>query len=217
MRMAQEKIHVFEVKGLGKAPFRCVGIRENWFVIPGVPGSKKPGGTCNYCHTGIAYEFQILSADGKRFVVGCDCVNKTDDRGLIDAVKLAQKKRRQEIAIAEREARLEATRPQRERRQRTADILASERAFAARKREAAMVQRNGWLIDALNRAPGGFAANMAEMLRTNFIRDLSDRCIAIMRDIYAKQHGRRNSRAYDAAVEAFDAKISEGQEKGSAA
>lgn len=202
-----EKIHAFEIAGLGKAPFRCVGIRENWFFIPGVPGSKKPGGTCRFCGACIAHEYEILSADGKRFVVGCDCVHKTGDRGLIDAAKVAQKKRRQELADAKRQAAWEAGRPARERWQRTREILASERAFAARKREAAMTERNGWLIDILANVPGDFAASMSEKLRTNRLGDLSDRCVTILRDMYAKCHGRRNSKAYDAACEAFDAKL----------
>jgi hypothetical protein len=67
--------HPFEKAGLGRAPFCCVGCRENWFEMPGF--GRKPGGSCNYCGTGILYEYVIKSADGKSFVVGCDCVEKT--------------------------------------------------------------------------------------------------------------------------------------------
>lgn len=207
MTATAEKVHVFEIAGLGKAPFRCVGIRENWFFIPGVAESKKPAGTCKFCGACIAHEYEIHSADGKRFVVGCDCVHKTGDRGLVDAVKLAQKKRRQEIADAKRQAAFEASRPARERYYRTLEVLASERAFAARKREAAMTARNSWLIDIIAGMPGDFAASMSEKLRTNRLCDLSDRCVTILRDMYAKCHGRRNSKAYDAACEVFDAKL----------
>ena len=38
---------------------------------------KQAGTTCDYCGTGILYEYVIKSADGKVFVVGCDCVQKT--------------------------------------------------------------------------------------------------------------------------------------------
>lgn len=68
-------IHPFEKAGLGKAPFHCVGVRENWFEMPGF--GRKPGGTCHYCGTGILYEYVINSSNGKQFVVGCDCVRKT--------------------------------------------------------------------------------------------------------------------------------------------
>lgn len=76
-----ERIHKFEAAGLGKAPFRCVGMtEERWSPCPGVPA--KPAGTCDYCGMGIANVFHILSADGKRFRVGCDCVEKVGDSGL---------------------------------------------------------------------------------------------------------------------------------------
>lgn len=202
-----QAIHAFELAGLGKAPFRCVGARENWFTIPGCPEATKPGGTCDYCSTGIAYEYVIRSADGREFVVGCDCVLKTDDRGLIDAVKLEQRRQRQAKKHAELAERLERTRPQRERRELTRRIIASERAFAARKREAAMAEQNGWLIDTINGMPGDFIESMIEKLRTNRLCDLSERCINILRDIYAKCHGRRNSKAYSAAEDEFDAKM----------
>jgi vacuolar-type H+-ATPase subunit H len=202
-----EAIHAFESRGLGKAPFRCVGLRENRFTIPGVPEATKPGGTCDYCGTGIAYECVIQSADGRQFVVGCDCVLKTDDRGLVSAVKLAQRKARQEKAAAKHKAAWEAERPERERRQRVRDIIASERSFAARNREAAMTEQNGWLIDVLNGMSGDFVASMAEQLRTNRLGDLSDRCISILREIYAKHHGRRNSKAYSAAEDVFDSHL----------
>ena len=70
-----ESMHPFEQAGFGKAPYRFDGVTRNWFVsCPGDPG--KPGGTCDYCGTGIAYEFWVRSADGRRFKVGCDCIAK---------------------------------------------------------------------------------------------------------------------------------------------
>lgn len=71
-------MHPFTAAGLGQAPFRCVAVRENWFSPPGFPEGRKPGGCCNYCSTGILYEFVIESADNRRFVVGSDCVLKTE-------------------------------------------------------------------------------------------------------------------------------------------
>lgn len=90
-----EKIkHPFERAGLGKAPFHCVGCRENWFVMEGC--GRKPGGSCNYCGTGILYEFVIRSSDGAEFVVGSDCVEKTG--GQVEGfreerLKMAREKR----------------------------------------------------------------------------------------------------------------------------
>lgn len=90
------KIHAFEKAGLGLAPFRCVGVErrvgpikigeqggcEMWSGSPG-----QPMGVCGFCGTGIADCYVIVSSDKKRFIVGCECVKKTDDRGLIDTVK----------------------------------------------------------------------------------------------------------------------------------
>jgi hypothetical protein len=87
-----DKIHVFERAGLGKAPFRFTGseyrvgpINLGNGLTSGAPG--QPMGTCDYCGTGIADCCKIVSADGKRFIVGNVCVGKTNDRGLIDEVK----------------------------------------------------------------------------------------------------------------------------------
>lgn len=72
--------HPFEISGLGKAPFKCLGMRSNKFTPGGLMGHlhSKPGGTCAHCGTGILYEFMIESSDGKKFVVGSSCVEKTD-------------------------------------------------------------------------------------------------------------------------------------------
>lgn len=86
-------IHKFEQVGLGKAPFRLIGMYEK--RCSGQPDSRgitvgyagQPAGSCDYCGTGIANCFLIQSADGKRFEVGEDCVRKTDDTGLVDTVK----------------------------------------------------------------------------------------------------------------------------------
>jgi hypothetical protein len=79
--------HVFEAAGLGLAPFRCVGMHTEVGprnlgngVSVGAPG--QPMGCCDYCGTGILYCFEIVSTDGKAFIVGSDCVYKTGDAGL---------------------------------------------------------------------------------------------------------------------------------------
>jgi hypothetical protein len=83
---AEVGMHVFERAGLGKAPFACVGMGEKTYcACQGAP--VQPAGTCDYCGNCIRYVFQIRSADGKLFGVGCDCVNKTQDAGLIRAYK----------------------------------------------------------------------------------------------------------------------------------
>jgi hypothetical protein len=100
---AAESIHKFEAAGLGKAPFRFVGVEKKVFVAcPGAPA--KPGGTCDYCGQGITYAFHVASADGKQFAVGCDCIRKTGDAGLIRAVKEDEAKQRRAKSEARRQA-----------------------------------------------------------------------------------------------------------------
>lgn len=77
-------LHKFEAAGLGKAPYRYTGCEEK--VHPNGDGTVKPGGSCQYCSTGIRYCFWFISADGKRFYVGSDCVHKAGDQGLIRIV-----------------------------------------------------------------------------------------------------------------------------------
>lgn len=78
--------HVFERAGLGLAPFRFVGFSTmKYQACPGAP--VQPGGSCDYCGTGIMYACHIKSADGRSFNVGCDCINKTGEAGLIQAYK----------------------------------------------------------------------------------------------------------------------------------
>ncbi len=94
--------HRFEKAGLGKAPFRFIGIsqkvgpitwEENGVTMSiGSPGQAM--GTCAFCGTGIAECMHIRSADGKEFIVGNVCVNKTDDQGLVCSVKQAVNKKR---------------------------------------------------------------------------------------------------------------------------
>jgi len=76
--------HVFELAGLGLAPFNFVGMIEKIFKAG---DQVKAGGTCAFCGTGIRFCCRIESADGKSFIVGTDCVNKTGDKGIIEAYK----------------------------------------------------------------------------------------------------------------------------------
>lgn len=60
-------VHPFEVAGMGKAPFQFVSVDSRGEMVG-----------CDYCGTGIKHKFFILSSDGKRSKVGCDCINKVD-------------------------------------------------------------------------------------------------------------------------------------------
>lgn len=78
--------HVFE--HMGKAPYRYVGYERRVFTVPGTE-IIRAGASCDHCSTAIVDCFIFRSADGKTFKVGSTCVNKSEDRGLINVVKRA--------------------------------------------------------------------------------------------------------------------------------
>lgn len=87
-------IHLFEAKGLGKAPFKVVRVTSEC-------------GNCEYCNTAIVYRFYLKGADNKIFFVGSDCVHKTGDVGLIHVVEAEVKKRQAEMRKMRDDAKLE--------------------------------------------------------------------------------------------------------------
>jgi hypothetical protein len=77
--------HPFEQAGLGVAPFRCIGVEYRVGPIRSVTAdgitveigsAGQPMGACEYCGQGIAECCVIQDANGKRFVVGNQCVAK---------------------------------------------------------------------------------------------------------------------------------------------
>lgn len=115
MKMTTETIHAFEQAGLGKAPFRYIGMEHQdisygMAVVGhagGIPITTKPGGTCAFCGTYIVNMFGVESADGNRFHVGCECIRKTGDAGmmkLVDRDEKARKKLQREASEKNRKA-----------------------------------------------------------------------------------------------------------------
>lgn len=96
--------HAFETAGLGLAPFHFVGASENVITYP--DGSQKAGGSCDYCGTGIRTECWVKSADGKQFKVGCNCIEKVGDKGLLKAYKTSPEYRAKQRALAAEKARI---------------------------------------------------------------------------------------------------------------
>lgn len=104
-------VHAFEEAGLGKAPFRFVGL-ESSRDRAAVQRERESNGltfttnyctSCDYCAQAIQNAYYVESSDGKRFKVGCNCIAKTGDSGLVDTVKRAKRE-------ADRVAKLEANR-----------------------------------------------------------------------------------------------------------
>lgn len=112
--------HKFEKAGLGKAPFRVLGVETKVGPIrctdpktgiectTGAPG--QPMGCCDYCGTGIAECWTIRSADGKESIVGSTCIGSAGDAGLKKVVnkhRAKASKAREAARIAELVSRLE--------------------------------------------------------------------------------------------------------------
>lgn len=113
--MNAEKIHCFEEAGLGKAPFRFVGIESAGDraavnaerAADGLCYTTNNATSCDYCGMGILNAYCVASADGKRFKVGCDCIRKTGDKGLIRYVEEEESNKRREKSRAKRVSKYE--------------------------------------------------------------------------------------------------------------
>jgi hypothetical protein len=96
-------MHVFELSGLGLAPFK--------YHIPTTESVRSSGMQfwCSHCGTQIKNRHFIKSSDNQISIVGVDCLRKTGDLGLIDAQKAAIKKEKNDKTRAIREAHWIAT------------------------------------------------------------------------------------------------------------
>ena len=148
--------HVFEVAGLGLAPFQCIGTFElpsqalqqaNPEAYNNALRQMPRGfgcGTCALCGIAIMNNFLIRSSDRKTFSVGCECVKKTNDATLIRKVD-AERRRVESEERAKRDAQEAAERAERDRvaaveaerqraeRQRIAEQEAAAKAQAERE------------------------------------------------------------------------------------
>lgn len=155
-------VHRFEAAGLGTAPFTLESFQIcKWQACPGAP--IQPGAACDYCGQSIMLVFVIRGADGRRFKVGCDCVEKTGDAGLINATRQRRAQHTKELTVARRE------------RARAAKRLTREQAARDRRRrtrrDACAFARQHNLIDAFRVAVRGTKRALA--------RDLLQRLLAL--------------------------------------
>lgn len=116
--MTKTDVHTFEMAGLGKAPFRYVGMvaqdieygrRRLNSRDEAVSVTTAPGGTCDACGTYIVDMFRIVSSDGQESVVGCDCILKVaqtvQERKKFDADVKALKKVKAQVAAEKKKLR----------------------------------------------------------------------------------------------------------------
>ena len=207
-------LHPFEAAGLGLAPFRCVGVREN--VYSAAPGHRQPGGTCQYCGQGIMYECMIQSKDGKVFKVGIDCVRKCDrdDNRALTVAEREMAKINKAKKDAKRQAKWEEANRKREAeldRQRSVnggltdyEVEQAKRKAAEDAQREAVCKANEWLVKVIQKCPGDFARSMVERLESKPVASLSPRMIQVLCEMYAKATGgRKNSKGYAKAAQFF--------------
>lgn len=215
-------IHKFEDAGLGKAPFRLIGV----YSFPSATlAEHNPTaynnalalmprdvacGSCAFCGMSLVHNFIIQSADQRKFVVGCDCVEKTGDAGLVSAIKLQKRRERQaqrmQAQAADAKARLAAERAENG-GLTLAEIRAKKEAELAALRaplEQAIVESLSPIIRVLDANPGDFTRMVSQQLMACNLK-FSPRIVSIMLEIVAKQAGRRNSKAYHAKWDEMNA------------
>lgn len=223
-------LHPFERSGLGVGPFRCVGAvsipspslaEHNTDAYNNAMRSlpRDVGcGTCAHCGMAIMHNFIIESKDGKRFVVGSDCVHKTGAKSvgnkfLVEELRLKREARRTAKELKRKIMREKFLATICETGETNAVRIERERREATEKREsevatktAACLARWSFVLEVLDNATGSFCASVASEIRAG--REPRGRAIDILRDIYGKaKGGRGGSKAFEAAAADFDAKV----------
>lgn len=215
-----EKAHPFELAGLGLAPFRCVGVasipspsmaEQNPAAYQNAMRDMPRGygiGSCAFCGMPLIHNFLINSADGHKFVVGSECVAKTRDKGLGQVVKVQIARMRREANRAKVAAEREANR--KKWLEDNAERLAAEAAErdareAARQIELANTRSKWEFMLPYLQSDSPFVSNMRDMIEQG--EAPHGRAAMILGEIYAKAHGRRGSKAYDDALDDFEARL----------
>ena len=173
-------------------------------------------GSCYVCGNGIMNNHVIRDAEGRHFVIGCDCAGKLGSE-MLTAAEKAEKLRQgairakkvEERRIVRDKAREAALEAQRVVNGGLTDfeVQQKEVADAAEVSRERYTAENLWLIEVLDKQNGNFCESMVSTLERYELAWHSPRAIEIMRDIFAKFHGRRNSKSYKMAASEFDSKV----------
>lgn len=209
-----ELIHKWELAGVGKAPFKVMGVYE----LPSISlAEHNPSaynnqlammpkgyrcGSCMVCGTGLKVNYLMNDSLGNKFSVGCDCVGKSGNSSLITKVKALKLQRAKEIRAEKRDiARLERLQQQRDINGGLTDYEVSEKK-RARRLEEERIERESRIeilepiADLMRDGKLGFRDSIADDLDQGVIP--YGRGLDITIDVLAKIAGRRNSKAYDA-------------------
>ena len=206
-------LHPFEVRGLGQSPFHYAGFE----VMATKEG--QPAGTCDYCSTGIKYAAIIQSSDGKRFVVGCECVRKLENKSnaILTPMERDFKRFKRDEKIREQREKWEADRAKQiaereaqEAQQRLVnngltdwELEQKNKLIKEQETLEFYSKKNEWILNVLANQRGQFAADMYQRLQASDVNNLSYNCKSIVGEIYAKSFGRSGSKKYEAALDDF--------------
>jgi hypothetical protein len=124
-KATQENIgkHIFEISGCGVAPFKLVGYWQlpSTALLEANPEAYNiqmksapcSVGCCRHCGMPLIHHYIIKDANGNLFAVGCECVMKTGDNGLIRDVEKTKKKVEKEARAVKTEAKKQTKKQQR--------------------------------------------------------------------------------------------------------
>jgi hypothetical protein len=218
------KVHPFEMSGLGLAPFSFVGV----WTQPSIPdGSSHTGQIetynldmkskpdcckyfCAHCGTAIMVHCIIENSEGVRYAVGQDCIAKYDSEGCADETLIAVKQRERELRRIrkikkdkkDREIWLAKVDANNESNEDRINREQSEREQERVDAKLAVLNKWGFLVDAL-RNSGSFGIELANSIENG--QEPYGRGGDIALEIFAKQAGRKNSKAYaDAYDDAYN-------------
>lgn len=173
---------------------------------------------CDHCGTPITNHHIITDSTGDDFCVGSSCIEKLHDSKLSTVAKEAVNKRNRERAQVKRDAKREAERTAREaelqaQKDRNGGLTDYEVEIEKQKAQDKLVQnkRADILVEFTDVLVDGFGKDVCDSL----IRGSwpNNRACQIVCEILAKQHGRKNSTAYNEAYPRYAVKLDNALEK----
>lgn len=167
-------------------------------------------GFCDHCGRPIRYNCVIEDSKGKRFVVGTSCVTKTGDRRVGTPMevelKRLQRQARKAKADAKREAILntvqESGKTLREEREEAYQAMLDQ---VQAQKNAVRIQWAEVLTALKGTTRGEFVMGMIQNLEEGCAP--TGRAKQICLEIYAKQFGRKNSKAYNQAYDTMESQL----------
>lgn len=217
--------HPWQDAGLGVAPFSYVATislprvdgeegteRERKAALQTARSLGVSLGSCEVCGECLVNNCVVRDAQGRHFIVGTSCVQRTGDTSLITAAEAAKRQAERDRRRAKVQARIAAElaqfhADQEAQRERNGGLTDHELEI---KKTQDRIAESAWLQDILRQSTSLFAQDVCRDLETGrrTVSTLPDRCLAICAEIYAKTESgsRRGSKSYAAAVQDFWAK-----------